>query len=68
MTTRFDLFTPVHKALRTALFGPGFSPDVIDVMLSDTRFDPLPAAKALGIELRALDETLAHSLALMGCA
>lgn len=55
-------------ALRTTLFGPGFSPEVIDVMLADARFDPLPAAKALGIELRRLDETLAHSLALMGCA
>ncbi len=54
--------------LRTALLGPGFSPDVIEVMLTDSRFDPAPAAKALGIELRPLDETLAHSLALMGCA
>ena len=55
-------------ALRTSLLGPGFSPDVIDVMLADARFDPTPAAKALGIELRPLDETLAHSLALMDCA
>ncbi len=55
-------------ALRTALLGPGFSPDVIDVMLCDARFDPTPAAKALGIELRPLDETIAHSLALLGCS
>ena len=54
--------------LRTKLLGPGFSPDVIDVMLTDSRFDPAPAAKALGIELRPLDETIAHSLALLGCA
>jgi NADH dehydrogenase len=58
----------VLLGLRTKLFGPGFSPDVIDVMLADSRFDPAPAAKALGIELRPLDETLAHSLALMACA
>ncbi len=54
--------------LRTTLFGPGFSPDVIDVMLTDARFDPAPAAKALRIDLRPLDETIAHSLALMECA
>ncbi len=50
--------------LRTRLLGPGFSPDVIDVMTSDANLDPAPAAKALGIALRPLDETLAHSLAL----
>ncbi len=53
-------------ALRTRLFGPGFSPEVIDVMLADTRLDPEPAAKALGLALRPLHETLAHSLALAG--
>jgi uncharacterized protein YbjT (DUF2867 family) len=55
-------------ALRTTLLGPGFSPDVIEVMLTDARFEPVPAAKALGLELRPLDETLAHSLTLMGRA
>jgi len=54
--------------LRTRLLGPGFSPEVIEVMLSDARFDPAPAAKALGISLRPLDETLAHSLALASAA
>ena len=54
--------------LRTWLFGPGFSPEVIDVMLHDTDLDPAPAAKALGIALRPLDETVAYSLALAGAA
>lgn len=51
-------------ALRTRLLGPGFSPAVLDVMLADTRLDPEPAAKTLGLSLRPLDETLAHSLEL----
>ena len=55
-------------SLRTRLLGPGFSPEVIEVMLSDARLDPEPAAKALGIHLRPLDETLAHSLALESAA
>jgi NADH dehydrogenase len=54
--------------LRTRLLGPGFSPEVIDVMLADTKIDPAPAAKALGIALRPLDETLAHSLSLGSAA
>lgn len=55
-------------ALRTRLLGPGFSPEVIEVMLADTKLDPVPAAKALGIALRPLDETLAQSLALASAA
>lgn len=55
-------------ALRTRLFGPGFSPEVIEVMLADTKLDPVPAATALGIALRPLDETLAQSLALASAA
>ena len=51
-------------ALRTRLLGPGFSPEVIEVMTTDARFDPDPAAKALAVVLRSLDETLAHSLSL----
>jgi len=54
--------------LRTWLLGPGFSPEVIEVMLADARLDPAPAAKALGITLRPLDETLAHSLTLASAA
>jgi hypothetical protein len=37
-------------------------------MLTDARFDPAPAAKALGIALRPLDETLAYSLELVSAA
>ncbi len=58
----------VVLVLRSRLLGPGFSPEVIDVMLADTRLDPAPAAKALGISLRSLDETLEHSLALADAA
>jgi NADH dehydrogenase len=54
--------------LRTWLLGPGFTPAVIEVMLADARFDPVPAAQALGIALRPLDETLAHSLGLASAA
>ncbi|MGH9886654.1 MAG: SDR family oxidoreductase [bacterium] len=50
--------------LRTRLLGPGISPEVMEVMLTDARLDPEPAAKALGIRLRPLDETLAYSLEL----
>jgi len=55
-------------ALRTQLLGPGFSPAVIEVMLADARFDPAPAAKALGITLRPLDDTLRYSLELASAA
>lgn len=55
-------------ALRTQLFGPGFTPEVIEVLLKDARLDPAPAAKALGITLRPLDETLAYSLELASAA
>jgi NADH dehydrogenase len=44
----------------------GFSPTVLEVLLADTRFDPLPAAKALGLELRSLDEMLEETLRLEG--
>jgi uncharacterized protein YbjT (DUF2867 family) len=51
-------------ALKQRWLGPGLSPAVLEVLLADTRFDPAPAAKALGIELRPLDETLERTLAL----
>jgi NADH dehydrogenase len=46
--------------LRTRLFGPGFSPEVLEVMMTDTRIDPEPAARELGISLTPLDTTLRH--------
>jgi uncharacterized protein YbjT (DUF2867 family) len=46
-----------------ALLGPGFSTDALEVVTEDVSLDPLPAARALGLELTPLDETLARSLA-----
>jgi uncharacterized protein YbjT (DUF2867 family) len=44
----------------------GLSPTVLEVLLADTRFDPEPAAKALGLEVRPLDEMLDETLRLEG--
>jgi NADH dehydrogenase len=54
--------------LRERLLGPGFSPEVLDVILDDVRLDPEPAAKALGIRLHSLDETLERTLQLEAAA
>ncbi len=48
--------------LRTKLFGPGFSPDVLEVILADDQIDPMPAQNALGIQLTPLVETLKRSV------
>jgi NADH dehydrogenase len=50
--------------LRRALLGPGFDPDALEVLLADTRVDPAPAARALGLELTPLPETIRRSLGL----
>jgi uncharacterized protein YbjT (DUF2867 family) len=50
-------------ALRQRLAGPGFSPDALEVITTDTRLDPAPAAAALGLGLTSLDEMIRHSLA-----
>ncbi len=42
--------------------GPGFSPDVVEVIMADTRLDPQPAASALGIQLTGVDEMIKDSL------
>jgi uncharacterized protein YbjT (DUF2867 family) len=44
------------------LTGRGFSPDALDVLTTDTRLDPAPAARALGLELTSLDRMIARSL------
>ena len=44
-------------ALRTRLFGPGLSPDAIDVITADTSVAP-GAAEELGIELTPLEATI----------
>jgi NADH dehydrogenase len=52
--------------LKCKWVGPGLSPDVLEVLLADTRLDPEPAAKALGLELRSLDTMLEETLRLEG--
>jgi uncharacterized protein YbjT (DUF2867 family) len=49
-------------ALRRRLAGPGFSPDALEVITTDTSLDPAPAAAALGLGLTSLDEMIRHSL------
>jgi NADH dehydrogenase len=52
----------VALAVRRRFFGPGFSPDALEVITSDTRLDPQPAASALGIRLTGIDEMIKNSL------
>ncbi len=40
----------------------GFSRDALEVITADTRLDPEPAARALGIELTGIDEMIKESL------
>ncbi len=72
---RAPILVPVPVALvrgalglRERFLGPGFSPEVLDVILDDVRLDPKPAAKALGIALRPLDDTLERTLELEAAA
>jgi len=48
--------------IRQRMFGPGFSPDVVEVITADTRLDPRPAATELGIQLTGIDEMIKKSL------
>jgi NADH dehydrogenase len=48
--------------IRERIFGPGFSPDVVEVITADTRLDPFPAAAKLGIHLTGIDEMIKDSL------
>jgi uncharacterized protein YbjT (DUF2867 family) len=43
---------------RRLLLGPGFSEDALQVIMDECALDPRPAAEALGIAPRPLDETL----------
>jgi uncharacterized protein YbjT (DUF2867 family) len=52
----------VALALRRRLAGPGFSPDALEVITTDTSLDPAPAATALGLRLTSLDEMIRHGL------
>ena len=49
-------------AIRSCISGPGFSPDVVDVITADTRLDWQAAASTLGIQLTGLDEMIKKSL------
>ncbi len=49
-------------AIRQRISGPGFSPDVLEVITADTRLDPQPAAQELGIQLTGIDEMIKNSL------
>jgi NADH dehydrogenase len=49
-------------ALRARLAGPGFSPDALEVLLSDTRVDPEKTAAELDVRLTPLDATIRRSL------
>jgi hypothetical protein len=49
-------------AIRQRVWGPGFSPDVVEVITANTRLDWRPAASELGIQLTGLDEMIKKSL------
>jgi NADH dehydrogenase len=48
--------------IRQRIFGPGFSPDVVEVITADTLLDPGPAEAELGIHLTGIDEMIKSSL------
>jgi len=48
-------------AIRRRVRGPGFSPDVVDVITADTQLDPQLAASELGIQLTGIDEMIKTS-------
>ena len=48
-------------AIRRRVAGPGFSPDVVDVITADTQLDPQLAASELGIRLTGIDEMIKNS-------
>ena len=48
-------------AIRRRFGGPGFSPDVVDVITADTQMDPQLAASELGIQLTGTDEMIKSS-------
>jgi NADH dehydrogenase len=68
MGRRIGILPVPTRAVRLALAvvrhaGRGLSPDVIEVLTTDTRVDPFPAARELGITLTQLDDAIRHSLA-----
>lgn len=59
-------FISLMLAIRQRFAGPGFSRDVLEVVTADTRLDPQPAARQIGIQLTGIDEMIKHSLG-QGC-
>ena len=57
-------FLSMMLAIREFTGSKGFSRDALEVITAETRLDPLPAAKALGIELTGIDETIRDSVGL----
>ena len=49
-------------AIRQRVSGPGFSPDVVEVITANTRLDSRPVASELGIHLTGIDEMIKRSL------
>jgi uncharacterized protein YbjT (DUF2867 family) len=49
-------------AVRQSISRSGFSRDALEVITSDTRLNPQPAARELGIELTGIDEMIRRSL------
>ncbi|HVA94925.1 MAG TPA: NAD(P)H-binding protein [Candidatus Dormibacteraeota bacterium] len=49
-------------AIRQLAGKPGFSRDALEVITADTKIDPQPAARALGIELTGIEEMIKNSL------
>jgi NADH dehydrogenase len=49
-------------SIRRLTGSKGFSHDALDVITTDTRLDPQPAAEALGIQLRGIDEMIQDSV------
>lgn len=49
-------------AIRQRLGKPGFSRDALEVITTDTRMDPQPAASKIGIQLTGIDEMIQSSL------
>ena len=48
-------------AIRRRFGGPGFSPDVVEVITANTQLDPQLAASELGIQLTGIDEMIKGS-------
>ena len=49
-------------AIRQRFSGPGFSPDVVEVITANTHMDSRTAASELGIHLTGIDEMIKRSL------